>query len=481
MTTIPDLIRLYIRGFKQLFYYRSGEKGEKGKLSVLKILIFIIYISAYIFVFLQFAETNISATAIQEYREYQENNPDDEYMQMFPLSIYGELALLMNLLVIVGLVYFLLIGDKPLTTKRLKGISRRITDFISSSRTHSIVALTLTLILFFLLLIGILIIDVQSGYEAGRGFFIDLSYKSVEIQKLSLENVYGLGKGSYIIWSLISPILVISALLISIDVFAKDYPKLMRGFNWRLVIYFIVCFVIAMAAIALYSTAFVIGEAPVDAPPITLEGFEGVLFFEMGLFWMFVGVNIVIFEILFLILIEILINVINGSNEIREKRKAILLFILPLVLVYVFLKGLPFVITFGPRLKALNNITDLLSLFVIVFFVIFGVLTIQEDSQIRERKDKFDPRRVLDLVPPYCKALFLLFLAFASFYPSLEANLFLALFGVQNEFRKVKVLLSIVMLSVAIPYIFWRYKPNGGKTPLNANERENQPKNVNNH
>ena len=119
MTTIPDLIRLYIRGFKQLFYYRPGEKGEKGKLSILKIILFIFYISAFIFSFLQFAEGNVSDIAIQKFDS--DAIESGNYDGMFPLSSYGVLAILMNFSILVGAGYFLIIRDKPLTVKRFKG------------------------------------------------------------------------------------------------------------------------------------------------------------------------------------------------------------------------------------------------------------------------------------------------------------------------------------------------------------------------
>lgn len=53
MTTIPELIRIYIKGFKQLFYHK-GVEGERKKLSLLKIILFLLSLSAYLFAFLQF-------------------------------------------------------------------------------------------------------------------------------------------------------------------------------------------------------------------------------------------------------------------------------------------------------------------------------------------------------------------------------------------------------------------------------------------
>ena len=52
-------------------------------------------------------------------------------------------------------------------------------------------------------------------------------------------DVYWIGKAvAFSIWPIISPVLVFSAFLISLDIFAKDYPKLMKflkfwEFRWK--------------------------------------------------------------------------------------------------------------------------------------------------------------------------------------------------------------------------------------------------------
>ena len=122
---------------------------------------------------------------------------------------------------------------------------------------------------------------------------------------------------------------------------------------------------------------------------------------------------------------------------------------------------MPYIITFGPRLKTLTNLIDLLSLLLIIFLGIFRVLDIQEGpkGQNLGETEKISLKEWIRLVPPYCKALFVFFLAFASFYISIEANLILALFEVQSISRTVRMLLSVIFTFLAISFVFWRYKP----------------------
>jgi hypothetical protein len=94
-----------------------------------------------------------------------------------------------------------------------------------------------------------------------------------------------------------------------------------------------------------------------------------------------------------------------------------------------------------------------MSLVLIIFFAIIRVLAIQEEDK---------PIKGFDLIPPYSKALFFLFLAFSSFYVSLEANAILALYSIQNDFRKIQLSVSIELLIIWPFYMFWRYKPLPG-------------------
>jgi hypothetical protein len=715
MTTIPELIRLYIRGLKQLFYYRPSIEGEKGKLSILKIIILTAYIFAYIFAFYQFSESNISEAAIQEYRnngqyiqidsnlgiednwtislwiaidtrgtgvffsiphspkvpgfEYsvnsdqrfqirnfnttndgvvltganivQENlwycvaatydgsqvklyingteessinitgatrtnynktfigsfsdtcttgenatrgrivevrildhalpaqeifkdyddsrtngsfprragstvawyhlneftpnttnivkdsssngndgkgttklsnlNTDSDIWKEslyfepfnldihFPFSIYGQLALLMNFIILIAIIFFLMIGDRPLTIDRVKSFKVEgyvkqkgyaIRDYASRGRSHTVItiAVVLTMISTLLLLVYLYIENIILYGYVGAFFF----------------SMYWIGKSlAMAIWPLISPVLVFGAFLISLDVFAKDYPKLMKGFNFRLVVLFLVCLFLNLAVFAIIyeffniAGIFFLGDsftpffdifhvaltsAPTEyANPISVEGLEGVYFYKLGLWWTTSGIVWAVFTMLILIAIEIIISLRRGSNEIQEKRKANLLFIYPFVFIYLISKTIPYIITFGPRLRTLNNLIDLLSLFLIIFLAIFRVLGIQEDPNGHnlEGKDKISLKGRVSTVPPYCKALFVFFLAFASFYISIEANLILALLEVQTISRTVRMLLFPFVISFAISFVFWRYKPFGGKTSSSSNKGEESINNVN--
>lgn len=699
MTTIPELIRIYIRGLKQLFYYRPSKEGEKGKLSILKILILVAYIFAYIFAFYQFSDSNVSEAAIQEFRRegqyiqinsnlgiednwtislwimidtrgagvffsipnssdvpgvecsvnsdkrfqirnfnstndgvvlagmntVQEkcwycvagtydgmqvklyiNGTEEGSMNMtgttrtnynktfigsfsdtcttganttrgsivevrildralsaqgifkdynhsrwegkfpkrkphtvawyhlkeltivtniakdsspngydgisnrglaevsmsdgsdiweetlyfepydidnnFPFSIYGQLALLMNLIVLIGIVFFLMIGDRPLTIERVKGFQVKgyvkqkgyvIRDYASRSRSHTVITIVVLLALITTLL-NLVEYSIQyiTLYGYAGGLFFEL---------------YWIGKVfAFLIWPVVSPALAFGAFLISLDIFAKDYPKLMKGFNFRLVVLFVVCLLVNLAAIIFIYTIFNVilwtGEPTAYTKPISVEGLEGVYFYEHGLWWTTLGIVVVSSTMLILIAIEIIIGMRRGSNEIREKRKANLLFIYPFIFIYLVSKTIPYIVTFGPRLKTLNNLIDLLSLLLIIVLGIFRVLGIQEapNEQNSKRKDKTSLKERLGMVPPYCKALFIFLLAFASFYISIEANLILALFEVQNISRMVRMLMSVISTFSVISFVFWRYQPFGGTTSPGSNERENQTDSVSN-
>lgn len=686
MTTIPELIGIYIRGLKQLFYYRPSKKGEKGKLSLIKIIILIAYIFAYVFAFLQFADTNITEAAIQEFRsdgdyiqinsnfsiednwtislwikidsrgtgvffsipnssevpgvEYsvnsdkrfqirnfntandgvvvtgiktvQENRwycvagtydgtqvtlyingteessmnmtgatranynktfigsfsdscstganatrgrivevrildhallaekiaedynnsrkdgsfpkqtgtvawyhlndkmlatnivkdsspngfdginngakmvdrlnssdiwPETLYFEpynldsFFPFSIYGQLAILMYFAILIGTIFFLLIGDRPLTIERIRGfqvkgfvnrVVKEVRDFASSSRYHTVIT------------VGVLIAIIGTLI-----FLVDSTIKNINlygfVYSLVVE-VYWIGKAvAFSIWPMISPVLVFSAFLVSLDIFAKDYPKLMKGFTFRLVVLFIACLFVNLAVLSIISifVPFGLGTPSEYSKPISVEGLEGVYFYEQGIWWAFLGIFSIVLIMLTLIAMEIIIGIRRGSNEIRDKRKANLLVIYPLIFVYIISKTLPFIITFGPRLRTLNNIIDLLSLLIIIFLGIFQVLGIQEDQQEQNLGGKDKLKKRLGVVPPYSKALFIFSLAFASFYISIEANLVLAIFEVQTISRFVKMLLSVLFTIVAICYVFWRYQPFGGTTSPGSNNRDN--------
>lgn len=153
MTTIPELIGIYIRGLKQLFYYRPSKEGEKGKLSILKILILVAYIFAYIFTFYQFSESNISEAAILEFRS------NGQYIQ------------------------------------------------INSN------------------------LDIDGNWTISLWIMIDTRGTSQPIIEISQALSYDVGIVISIVWWVISPILVLSAILLSLDIAAKDYPRLLKSNN----------------------------------------------------------------------------------------------------------------------------------------------------------------------------------------------------------------------------------------------------------
>ncbi|MHA2245291.1 MAG: hypothetical protein ACXADY_10030 [Candidatus Hodarchaeales archaeon] len=434
MTTIPELIRIYIKGFKQLFYHK-GVEGEREKLSLLKIILFLLYLSAYLFTVVQFTDQNISNDSKQIYEEY------DDYNAIFPLTIYGKFALSINIIILLGVLYFTFTGDKAVTIKRLKERPYQIYEMIVRNRAESLI-----LVIIFLFISTQIILQYNTSfsfdeYEKTNGeFFIIL---------------YWIYKVSVFLWLFISPFLVISALVVSLDIFSKDYPKFMKGFNKKLVFFFCIWLIISILGILTLNNFLGNIKPSWSDPPIPVHGSSDILYYETGLYYIIEALFDTLLIFFILISISIFVTIRNrGSDDIRDRRTAIIFFIFPFILIYILLKAFPYLFTFGPRLKSLNNFIDLMSLVLIIFFAIFRVLVIQEEE------DK--PKKGFDLIPPYSKALFLLSLAFASFYVSLEANTILFLYNIQNEIRGSRLELSIGLLVIWLFYIFWRYKPLPG-------------------
>ncbi|MHA1968973.1 MAG: hypothetical protein ACW964_14355 [Candidatus Hodarchaeales archaeon] len=440
--TIPDLIRLYIRGFKQLFYYKPSKKGEKGKISILKIIILIAFILAFIFTFLQFEERNIPSATIEEWREREKI----QFLDTIPLSIYGELALLMNLIIITGIFFFLLTKDKPLNLReiplKIKEIPKQIKDFILNNPAETLVTL---------LLVGTLTISNILLVSPNKAF-LNFSYYS--------------GKGLFLVWAMISPILIFSALLISLDIFAKDYPKLLQGYNKKNVSFFILCVIIALVILGIIATVFNITIATEnrEVSNKSFPGLEGVYYNEDGLLWMVLGTFCILCVIFLLIVIEIINDIRQGSSKIRERRKANFLLLFPFILIFVYTKAFSTTFYFSLRLKSLSDIIDLLSLGVVIFLSIFRVLSVQERTERLhfEKEGRINIyKNWFESVPPYCKMLVLFYLAFTSFYATLEANTVVALIGIQHEFKQVRMYVYIVSTIFSVFYVFWHYKPFG--------------------
>jgi hypothetical protein len=221
MTTETEFKKIYIRGFKRLFYL-SGEKGEQ--LSFLKILLFFVYIFAFVFAFLQFTGLNIPEEAIQEYQT------SEDFGNLFPLSIYGELALFLNLIIVMGFFYFLVTQDKPINEA-----VQQMKDIYARSQYHKLI-----------IVIGVTTGLIIFGYQ----IIIWIFSPSTIISSITLSS-YNMGKGMFIGWVVIQPILVFSALLLLLDILAKDYPKLIKGYNKNNISFFIIFLVIAFGIVGI--------------------------------------------------------------------------------------------------------------------------------------------------------------------------------------------------------------------------------------
>jgi hypothetical protein len=179
---------------------------------------------------------------------------------------------------------------------------------------------------------------------------------------------------------------------------------------------------------------------------------------------MVLGTFCILCVIFLLTVIEIINDIRQGSSEIRERRKANFLLLFPFILIFVYTKAFSTTFYFSLRLKSLSDIIDLLSLGVVIFLSIFRVLSVQERTERLhfEKEGRINIyKNWFESVPPYCKMLVLFYLAFTSFYATLEANTVVALIGIQHEFKQVRMYVYIVSTIFSVFYVFWHYKPFG--------------------
>ncbi len=427
-----QFILVYIVGFKRLFY-QQRELDSKKRISIIKLTLFIVYIAAYIFSSLQFAEVNIPATVREEW-SHKENI---ELMEMFPLSIYGELAHLMHAIIFLAFFYFLVTQDKPVTE-----LLHSIKDFASQSKTHTIgVFILLSFSVFWVFL---QVLDFILFPEALRVTIIALSYEA--------------GIGLFIAWVVLQPILVFSALLLTFDMIAKDRPEPFKGYNRKNITLFVVCLVIVVIFVGIFSPIFNIELEEINSF-IPIPGLENMFYSQMGVYFMLIGVIITTFIMVCLIITELIIKRLKRSSKIQDHRMANFLFLFPFILIYVLLKAFPAAFAFSSELKTLNSILDLISLFFVLFFAIFRVLAVREtERKDLILKDYLNPKRWVQIIPTYGKVLALSYLAFASFYVGLEANTAFALSGATSMFKEIRMYSSIGLTFFAMVYVFWRYK-----------------------
>jgi hypothetical protein len=433
-----QFILLYIIGFKRLFYHRAEEES-KGKLSFLKIMIFLLYLSAFVLTFLQFAEGNIPITVQEEWKA----KTNVELMENFPLSIYGEFALIIAVIIVLSIFYFLLTQDKPLSQA-----SNSIKTFIfeSEKRKRAFFITIVFVLIYIIYQIGVYLLVPETFEEA----IISISYKA--------------GKGLLISWVVIQPFLVFTGLLLTFDIIAKDFPRPFKGYNRYSIATFFLTLVIVVGITGIISSTFGINfreNVGESLPYVALSDFPDVFYTPSGISFLLVGVGTFSFIIASLIFVEIYLKYKRGINETQERRMAHFMFIFPFLIIYVFLNAFPFAVSFSMGLQSLNDILDILGLLFVIFFALFRVMAIRDTSEEVQinRESLRNPKNWLNLIPAYCKVLIIFYLAFVSFYAGLEANTIFTLSGATTQFEEIQMQAVIGISFVIILIVFWRYKP----------------------
>ncbi|MHA1444854.1 MAG: hypothetical protein ACTSR4_08930, partial [Candidatus Hodarchaeales archaeon] len=314
----PQLILLYILGFKRLFYHQAEDESQR-KISILKLLIFLLYLCAFILAFLQFAEGNIYASVREEWRD----KGSVDLMEMFPLSIYGELAFIIVVIIFLSIFYFFITRDKPVIK-----VYNSIKEYASQSKERRRVTLII-------LSVSILYLIFQVGQfilfpETFEIFVVSISYKA--------------GIGLLLAWIVFQPLLFFTGLLLTFDVLAKDYPKPFKGYNRYNVLILLLTILLVIGIAGIISSTFGINygdSVSKNIPYVALSDFPDIFYSLSGITFMLIGVVFTSIIIVFLILLEIILRYKRGINKLQERRMANFIFLYPFLIIYAILKALP--------------------------------------------------------------------------------------------------------------------------------------------
>ncbi|MFX0063734.1 MAG: hypothetical protein ACFFC7_16300 [Candidatus Hermodarchaeota archaeon] len=445
METLRSYIKDYISGIKWLFFIQA-KQGDR--LSLLKIILFSAYILGIVFAFLHFAtvtEVDLEANVTID--------PFGDIIINYTLaiSLFAELAFIMNLIILVGVFFFFITQDQPLSMTM-----RRIKQFSSRSRLH-------------LLATAVAVIGVSlSGLYAFNQLFLLGGLK-----ELAWGMSYGFGTGIVYMWMVLTPIIFFSTLFLVLDIINQDYK--LEGYNKSTISLWFFDGLLVIIIFYIASTVFGVTLATGDLGLDKTFHLLGINFYLNNIFWLLIN-TIVLFVfaiilILGLFIVDTYLTKKRGPSEFRESRKAILPWFFLFGLILIGLQVAPTLFIFEGRLKTLENILDLLGLALILVLGVFRVTSIPEGSeqiQLEEPNPTSWWKRILAYCnplnwwrwsPAYCKALFLLFLAFATFYISLEASTVAVLRNTQDEFKTLKLQILIGSGLIGFMYAFWHYKP----------------------
>ncbi|MFX1254847.1 MAG: hypothetical protein ACFFCZ_24770 [Promethearchaeota archaeon] len=445
METFRSYLKDYIRGIKRLFFIQTK---QGARISLLKVILFSVYILGIVFAFLHFAtvtEDDLEANVIVD--------PFSDIIINYTLAIsfFAELAFIMNLIILMGVFFFFITQDQPFSMT-----IRRIKAFASRGRLH-------------LLATAVAVIGVSiSGLYA-----FDQLFLLGGLKELAWGMSYGFGTGIVYLWMFLTPIIFFSTLFLVLDIINQDYK--LEGYNKRTIglWFFDVLLVIIILSIA--STVFGVTLATDDPDFNETSQLLGINFYRNNIFWLVINTFVLfvfaIFLILGLFIVDTYLTKKRGPSEFRESRKAILPWFFLFGLILIGLQVIPTLFVFEGRLKTLENIFDLLGLVLILVLGVFRVTSIPEGSEQIQLEGSnptswwkrlltyFNPLNWWRWSPAYCKALFLFFLAFATFYISLEASTIAVLRNTQDEFKTLKLQILIGAGLIGLIYAFWRYKP----------------------
>lgn len=509
---LDEVLSPYFKNFRRIFY-KQTEQGEE-RLSVIKLTLIGIYLLATLFAFLQFTITEpvLQCVAVTPFEEEVISVLDCQIQ----MTIFGQIAHTLNFLLLIGILFFFLTQDKPLSVWL-----RQIRNWASQSSLH---------------LVG-LIVGVSGAfvYTLSRLWSADMNISTM-IMALSYE----MGFGMNVIWWLIQPILFLGGSLLLINTYMQldpsfkarygDLTKPTKKTAQLLLVCLSIAIIFLLIAAAIFHVSINTGETLNEITRVAGVGFyQGTIYWLVLHFFVilfFAGFNLFILGVVYgwkrsrtltavilgslfggtfliaviqflsqnptqeslsspldidpityviifgvilaIILIFVLLIVryaLKKEPEFLNSRATILPWILFAGMVSVVLAVFPALFAMEGRFKSLSNGLDFVGLMFTLFLGIIRVVTISESSEPSELPISRNPRSWLNRIriPAYVKTLALFYLAFVGFYLTLETHTISVMLndgiGIQNDFRILKLQVLMATSSFGLLWVFWRYKP----------------------
>lgn len=536
------LYESYVKGFRRILFV-ADDKGQR--ISLMKVLLLLAYLLGMFLLFVQFATVStedlivevtivnrtdflaeemlaeyIAIDFFDEIKNQLENEyPEEDYVMEISydirLNFFGNIAALLNIILLVGILLFLIAEFTPLKNLQIK---QRVSEFSSRSRRHTLIV-RVSIILIIIMFLSLLIV-----------IYLGLTIIG-EIESVFKALGFEVGNAAFTPWLIVQPILLFWGLLAIFDLITQDY-ELGEKFGKKTISLLIMEF-ISMFAFFLLLFLFVGNLIPQMKEGVTttykLGGLEWVSISSDALYWLFVSIlNLLIvvlslivgifiiekfsnrkkrkilsinvgiiipcivflvLEILFFTLIEtsldnsanvlpliILTSVLlvvlykkQNSEEGRffAKRKPIIPLLLLFGVVMIITKTLPALFLLEGRMKSLANIFDIVGFLAILFLSIFRVITLPETkpSVNLEGRNRFNPVELWRRIPIYTKILFLFYLSFVAFFMSLNSYAMASILSsiqnvpVQSAIQIERLGILAVSAAIGLLFVFFQYKP----------------------